>query len=83
MADRTCISCGLPIRSSNGAARGSTENSYCLHCSNEDGTMKCYNDVKEGMAQFIVRTQGLDTSVAHEMAGEMMKNLPAWSNNAK
>ena len=46
----------------------------------EDGTMKSYDYVQAGMTQFVISTQGLDESVAKDIAGEMMQQLPAWSD---
>jgi Putative zinc ribbon domain len=78
MNDSKCISCGMPIRSPDEAAPGATEKPHCHHCSNDDGTMKSYEDVLFGMTRFIVNAQGLDEVVARQMATEMMGKLPAW-----
>lgn len=80
MSDANCISCGMPIRSADEAAAGDINKGFCQHCSNEDGTLKSYDDVLAGMTQFMIRTQGIDDSVAKKMAAEMMRKLPAWSD---
>ena len=79
MKDRTCISCGMPIRSAKDSPAGHPDKPYCTHCSNRDGTMKSYDDVLSGMTEFIIRGQGLDETVARKMATEMMARQPAWS----
>lgn len=81
MAVKSCISCGMPIRLASEAAAGDLDKPYCQHCSKDDGSMKSYNEVLAGMTQFIVKTQGLDNTVAEEMAGQMMRKLPAWANS--
>ena len=79
MTDQSCISCGMPIRTEAEAAVEDNDKSYCQHCSNDDGTMKSYEDVLGGITQFMIRTQGLDESAASKLAAEMMSGLPAWS----
>lgn len=74
MADKSCISCGMPIRTE------ASDKPYCQLCSNEDGTMKSYDDVLAGMTRFMVKTQGLDDGAAKMLAAEMMSGLPAWSD---
>jgi hypothetical protein len=51
---------------------------YCTYCARTDGSLQSFEEKKEGMSEFIIRTQGLDTSVAHKAAEEFMKKQPAW-----
>ena len=81
MNEKTCISCGMPIRLDGESANGDSNRPYCHHCSNVDGTMKSYDDVHAGMTQFMINTQGLDDGAASELATEMMRELPAWSES--
>ena len=82
MTNKSCISCAMPIRVASESASGDANQPYCNHCSNEDGSMKSYEDVLNGMTQFIVRSQGLDGKVARDMARQMMSKLPAWARNS-
>jgi hypothetical protein len=52
---------------------------YCVHCARVDGSMQSYGERLAGMADFIVRTQGLDGGVALDVARDLMSRLPAWA----
>ena len=69
----------MPIRTD--AEVAASDNAWCHLCSNEDGSMKSYDDVLAGMTQFIVKSQGLDEAVACALAAEMMSSLSAWENH--
>lgn len=77
---KTCISCGMPLRSPEDHARGDVTTTYCKHCAREDGAMKSYDEVLTGMSMFLKSTQGLDGDVAKGMARDMLAKNPAWSN---
>jgi hypothetical protein len=66
-------------------AQNDTNKDYCVHCSNQDGTMKSYEQVLEGsihwgMENFTV--MGFETKPQEsEMRNALiahMANLPAW-----
>ena len=80
MSGQTCISCGMPIRLASEAAEGKRERPYCHYCSKPDGSMKDYEEVLEGMSEFLIRSQGIDRAVAIKLAAETMASLPAWSD---
>ncbi|MCA9658611.1 MAG: zinc ribbon domain-containing protein [Myxococcales bacterium] len=75
----TCISCGMPLRSAEDHAKGDTSRPYCHHCAREDGSMKSYDEVLQGMTAFLANAQGLDQAVARTAAKGMMASLPAWA----
>jgi hypothetical protein len=75
---KSCISCGMPLRTAEDYPQADTTRDYCKHCARPDGALKSYDEVLRGMTQFIVRTQGLDASVAEKAAKDMMKAQPAW-----
>jgi len=68
----------MPLRAKQDFASGDETKNYCTHCARSDGSMQSYDEVLMGMAQFMVRTQGIELDVAKNMAVEMMKILPAW-----
>jgi len=74
----TCISCGMPLRTTQDHAAGDPSKNYCLHCARPDGSMKSYDEVLVGNAAFLTRTQGLDPHVARETAKTMLAQQPAW-----
>lgn len=77
---KTCIACGMPMRQASDFAGGDETKDYCVYCARSDGSMHSFEEKKEGMTNFIIKTQGLDPKVAEEMAVDMMKKLPAWES---
>ena len=75
-----CISCGMPMQKPEDFAASDETKDYCGLCARPDGSMKSYDEVMEGMAGFMVETQGLDEQAAKEAAKTMMSNLPAWKD---
>ena len=75
---KTCIACGMPMKTPEEFAMGDTSKDYCVYCARPDGSMQSYDEKKASMIEFIVKTQGLDKTVAEKAAVEMMKKLPAW-----
>ncbi len=78
---KICIACGMPMKEIADFAMGDEQKDYCRFCAREDGTMQSYDEKLEGMTHFIVRTQGLDKTVAFNTAKTIMSKLPAWSEN--
>jgi len=63
---------------------GNPANIYCVHCSNADGSLKSYDEVREGMVNFMMMSQNMDRETAEKAAREYMSKMPAWggtSNN--
>jgi hypothetical protein len=64
-------------------AMGDIGKDYCAHCARPDGSMQSFEEKRASMADFIVRTQGIDRAVALGVAEAMMRNLPAWKDKYK
>lgn len=77
---KRCVACGMPMENPSDFAMGDEKKDYCAHCSRPDGTMQSFEEKKQGLTDFIVRTQGLDQQAAGQIAVSMMKKLPAWKN---
>lgn len=77
---KTCISCGMPMRTPEEHSLGDTSKPFCKFCGGADGELRSYEDVLVGMIEFMRRTQGLDESVARDAAKGMMAKMPAWSS---
>ena len=77
---KTCIACGMPMKSSAEFAMGDASKDYCAHCARPDGSMQSFEEKKAAMITFMLKTQGLDETVAENAAIAMMKNLPAWKD---
>lgn len=75
---KTCIACGMPMSKPEDFAMGDESKDYCRFCARPDGAMQSYPEKLEGMADFLVRTQGLDRNAAHDTAKRLMAKLPAW-----
>jgi hypothetical protein len=75
---KVCISCGMPITKPEDYPLKDETKDYCIHCARPDGSMQSFEEKKESMAVFIMKTQGFDNLVAHKAAEELMRKLPAW-----
>ena len=78
MMEKICIACGMPMKEISDFAMNDPTKDYCIHCARPDGTMQSFEEKFENMTGFIIKTQGLDKSVAQSTAKSMMKKLPAW-----
>ena len=78
---KTCIACGMPMKKAADFAMSDESKDYCVHCARPDGTMQSYEEKKENMTDFIIKTQGLAREVAENAALSMMKKLPAWESH--
>lgn len=75
---KNCIACRMPMEKVSDFAMNDMTKDYCVHCARPDGSMQSFEEKKKNMADFIIRTQGLDKGVALHAAETMMKKLPAW-----
>jgi len=77
---KICIACGMPMKTPHDFPMGDEKKDYCIHCARPDGTMQSYDEKLESMTNFIVKTQGLDTYAARNVAKGMLSKLPAWKD---
>ena len=75
---KKCMSCGMPMTKLEDFGGGNPANIYCVHCANSDGTLKSYDEVFKGMANFMVMSQNMDKETAEKAAKEYMAKMPAW-----
>jgi hypothetical protein len=75
---KVCISCGMPMMKLEDYPLKDESKNYCTHCARKDGSMQSFEEKKESMAGFIMKTQGFDNLVAYKAAEELMRKLPAW-----
>lgn len=80
---KICIACGMPMNDISDFAQNDSSKDYCVHCARPDGTMQSFEEKRESMVKFIVRTQGFDESAAFGLAERMMRKLPAWQGFAE
>jgi len=79
---KACLSCGMPMTRLEDFGGGNPENLYCVYCSNRDGSLKNYEEVFEGMVNFMMTSQKMDRRIAESAAKERMAKVPAWSGRA-
>ena len=75
---KNCLSCGMPMTKPEDFGGGNPANLYCVHCSNPDGSLKSYDEVFEGMVNFMMMSQNVDRETAEGKAKEYMAKMPAW-----
>ncbi len=61
-------------------AMGDESRDYCHYCARPNGSMQSYPEKIEGTTEFLIRTQGIDKTAAHELAIKTLAKLPAWQN---
>ena len=75
---KACIACGMPMKKASDFAMNDESRDYCVHCARPDGSMQSFEEKKESMTNFIIKTQGLAMETAESAALSMMKKLPVW-----
>jgi hypothetical protein len=75
----TCQSCGMPMNCAADYGGGNTENNCCIHCCQPDGSLKSYNEVRQGMVTLFMKTRGMDKDRAEQAAKDYLAAMPAWA----
>ncbi len=70
-----CFSCGMPV---GGKTAGPAEN-YCVYCTDDQGTLKARNEIRDGIGQWMQQWQGVDRETALKRAERYMAAMPAWA----
>jgi len=60
---------------------GKVGNSSCVFCSDEDGSLKPRNVVREGMIKFWAERENLDQTTAEKFVDDYMAKMPAWKKD--
>jgi len=55
-----------------------SQNKSCVYCSNEDGSLKPRDIVREGMIEFWMAREKLDRASAEKATDDHMLKMPAW-----
>jgi uncharacterized glyoxalase superfamily protein PhnB len=79
---KKCVSCGMPMTKLEDFGGGNPANICCAHCSNPNGSLKSYDEVFEGMVNFMMTSQKMDRKAAESAAKEHMSKMPAWGGVA-
>ena len=76
--DKFCYSCGAPL--SMPQFQGPADN-YCVHCTDESGNLKSWEEMKQGTAAWFKTWQpDLDDENALKRAESYLKAMPAWAD---
>jgi len=73
-----CESCGMPMTKREEFGGGIVNNTYCVHCTDEFGNLKDFEDKLKDMQRFIMLKTKADEITARAKAKEHMSKMPAW-----
>ena len=77
MKFKHCEACGMPMLHDKDFGGFDKKNTWCVHCCDEDGSHKTYEEVLVGMAEFLLTEEGFETS------GEKYDNIEESTKAAK
>ena len=75
-----CHSCGVPTPKPDDHALGNPKNPYCRNCADENGKVRPFEQIAEGMKKQLV-SQGAAEMEAEVKAREHLRKMPAWKSN--
>jgi hypothetical protein len=78
--EKICESCGMPMKKAEDFGGQNMENKYCVHCTDDSGTLKPFDQKLKDMTGFIMRTSDLNHEKAEQMAKDTMSKMPAWKS---
>ena len=79
---KLCQSCGMILHAQDDFPKGDTTSEYCRYCTQEDGSLKAFDDVVNTMTSFFEKTQVLNTNAARKAALAVLAKNPAWRRYA-
>ena len=76
----------MPMEKPEDFGGGQEDNRYCVNCCNPEGSLKSREEVRQGMAQFMMTEMGQQITgekvdsldQALEKADSYMSQMPAW-----
>ncbi len=71
-----CHSCGMPLDMTD--AKGMSER-YCQHCTDDGGDLRSREEVRKGIAMWLMQWQHIDEPSAMKRAEHYMKSMPEWA----
>ena len=76
--EKACESCGMPMKTTEEHGGGDINNPYCKYCTDAEGKLKSMEEVREGMIQFYMKSQGKSREEAEKFVDAHMCKMPAW-----
>jgi hypothetical protein len=83
MTNKTCESCGMPMKEVTDFGGNNPESKYCRHCTDENGNLQDFEIRLTGMTKFISSKMNVDEETAEKIAKENMGKMPAWEKYFK
>jgi uncharacterized Zn finger protein (UPF0148 family) len=80
MQEKTCESCGMPMKISSDFGGAKTENLYCRYCTDETGKLKDFKTKYKETVNLVSSQIDVDEKVAEKIAKESMQKMPAWKS---
>lgn len=74
----SCYSCGMPFEKASDHALGDPTQNFCIHCTDEKGRLKPYEEIVNGFANYLVHSQGVAMTAAIAIAKDVLAKQPAW-----
>ena len=78
--EKKCESCGMPMKKIEDFGGKIPDNKYCVHCTDELGKLKPFDQKIKDMTGFIMKTSDLNQEKAEQMAKDTMSKMPAWKS---
>jgi len=76
-----CESCGMPMRRPREHGGGNEQNPFCIFCTDEDGNLKSFKEIYEGMVGNFFMPQGMSRKEAEKATADLMSKMPAWKDH--
>ncbi|WAI00159.1 VOC family protein [Methanogenium organophilum] len=76
---RQCQSCGMPMNKPEDFGGGNPASPYCVHCTNNDSSLKSFDEVQKGMVNFLMESQNMAQDAAELKAETYLAGMPAWA----
>lgn len=75
-----CYSCAMPLQEE---VTSDFDENYCIHCQNQEtGQFRTYEEVRQGSIDAAMRLMGKNETEAHQLADQILPNLPHWKKQA-
>jgi len=78
--EKFCLTCGMPLIEKEDFAGGDENAKFCLHCVDENGSVKSCQEIFEGGVQFFLSQIGGERKMAEKITRKNMKGLKYWQD---
>lgn len=78
---KICMSCGMSMSKPEDFGGENPGNIYCIHCANQNGSLKNYDEVFRSMVSFMIMFQKMDNVTAEKAIKALLAKMPAWESD--